>query len=127
MIRSNTVRATALLALTIGLALPAKAAPSTAAGEISVAQVVDLLQRSPSDPAARNAALAYLAGVGETAGLLVAEAGRRVPAAIACSRPLALSSAAVLAALSRVDEGRWDRTAATPIIVEDMLRRADCR
>lgn len=123
----NTLRAAALLALSLGLAFPVQAAPSTPAGEISVAQVLDLLERSPTDNAARNAAMAYLAGVGETTGLLVAEAGRRTPATIACTRPLALSSAAVLAALSRVEKGNWDQTAATPILVDDMLRRAGCR
>ena len=123
----NTLRAAALLALSLGLALPAQAAPSTPDGEISVAQVVDLLERSPTDNAARNAAMAYLAGVGETTGLLVAEAGRRAPASITCIRPLALSSAAVLAALSRVEKGTRDKTAATPILVDDMLRRAGCR
>jgi len=123
----NTLRAAALLALSLGLALPAQAAPSTPDGEISVAQVVDLLERSATDNAARNAAMAYLAGVGETTGLLVAEAGRRAPASITCIRPLALSSAAVLAALSRVEKGTRDKTAATPILVDDMLRRAGCR
>ncbi len=123
----NTLRAAALLALSLGLASPGQAAPSTPAGEISVAQVVDLLERSPTDNAARNAAMAYLAGVGETTGLLVAEVGRRAPASIACTRPLALSSAAVLAALSRVEKGTRDKTAATPILVDDMLRRAGCR
>ena len=123
----NTLRAAALLALSLGLASPGQAAPSTPAGEISVAQVLDLLERSATDNAARNTAMAYLAGVGETAGLLVAEAERRAPASIACTRPLALSSAAVLATLARVDKGTWDKTAATPILVDDMLRRAGCR
>ncbi|MBB3773592.1 hypothetical protein FHS55_004234 [Angulomicrobium tetraedrale] len=117
---------TALLALSLGLALPAQANPSTLTGAISVAQVVDLIQRSPQDNAARNAAMAYLAGVGETTGLLVAEAGQRSSVSIACARPLGISSSAALAALSRADKGTWDKTAATPILVEDMLSRAGC-
>lgn len=122
----NAMR-TALLALSLGLALPAQAVPTTPAGAISVAQVVDLIQRSSKDSAARNAAMAYLAGVGETAGLLVAEARRRGLPGVACARPLGISSAAALAALFRTDKGKWGKTAATPILVDDMLNRAGCR
>lgn len=117
----------ALIALSLALAMPAEATPSTSAGAISVAQVVDLIQRAPKDNAARNAAMAYLAGVGETTGLLVAEAGRRSRTSIVCARPLGISSTAALAVLSRAEKGAWSETAATPILVEDMLSRAGCR
>jgi len=117
----------ALLALSLGLALPAQAVSSTPNGAISVAQVVDLIQRSPKDIAARNAAMAYLAGVGEATGLLVAEAKRRGLPGITCARPLGISNTAALAALSREEKGKWGKTAATPILVDDMLRRAGCR
>ena len=120
-------RRTALVALSLGLALPANAVPSTPTGSISVAQVVDLIQRSPTDNAARNAAMAYLAGLGETTGLLVAEARRRGVAGVSCAKPLGISSAAALAALSRTDKGKWSKTAATPLLVDDMLSRAGCR
>lgn len=122
----NAIR-TALLALPLGLALPAHATPTTPTGAISVAQVVDLIQRAPKDNAARNAAMAYLAGVGEATGLLVAEAGQRSSVSLTCDRPLGMSSGAALAALSRADRAQWDKTAATPILVEDMLNRAGCR
>jgi len=122
----NAMRA-ALLAFSLGLALPAEAVPTTPTGAISVAQVMDLIQRSPKDNAARNAAMAYLAGIGETTGLLVAEARRRGLAGVACARPLGISSAAALAALFRTDKGKWGKTAATPILVDDMLNRAGCR
>lgn len=117
----------ALFVLSLGLALPAHAVPTTPAGAISVAQVVDLIQRSPKDNAARNAAMAYLAGVGEATGLLVVEARRRGHPGVTCTRPLAISSTAALAALSREEKGKWGKTAATPILVDDMLRRAGCR
>lgn len=117
----------ALLVLSLGLALPAQAISSTPNGAISVAQVVDLIQRSPKDNAARNAAMAYLAGVGEATGLLVAKARRRGHPGVTCARPLGISSTAALAALSREEKGKWGRTAATPILVDDMLRRAGCR
>ncbi|WP_371345945.1 hypothetical protein [Ancylobacter sp. IITR112] len=126
----------ALLALALGVCLPAYATPtrstpttsipSTSTGAISIAQVVDLIQRAPNDNAARNAATAYLAGVGEATGVLVAEAGRRAAIGLTCARPLGMSSAAALAALSRIDKGRWSQTAATPILVDDMLGRAGC-
>jgi len=116
-----------LLTLSLGLALPAQAIPSTAMGAISVAQIVDLIQRSPKDNEARNAAMAYLAGVGETAGLLVAEARRRSTVGVTCARPLGISSNAALAALVRADKRTWHKAAATPILVEDMLSRAGCR
>lgn len=117
----------ALLTLSVGLAFPAHATPSTPSGTISVAQVVELLQRAPKDNAARNAAMAYLAGVGEATGLLVAEAGRRGDVTLTCARPLGISSAAALAALSSVDQASRDKTAATPILIDDMLSRAGCR
>ena len=111
----------------LGVPLPAQAMPSTAAGEISIAQVVDLIQRSSTDNAARNAAMAYLAGVGEATGLLVKEARTRASDGIICARPLGMSSDAALAALSRTDKARWQQTAATPILVNDMMARAGCR
>lgn len=115
------------VAISLGLAFPSQAVPTTGKGEISVAQVIDLIQRSSRDNAARNAAMAYLAGVGETTGLLVGEAGRRASDSITCARPLGISSDAALAALSRTKKGKRDETAATPILVEDMLSRAGCR
>ncbi|SHO66036.1 hypothetical protein SAMN02745172_02686 [Pseudoxanthobacter soli DSM 19599] len=119
-------RLATLLTLSLGLALPAQATPSTPTGAISVAQVVELIERAPTDNAARNAAMAYLAGVGETTGLLVAEAGRRSSIRMTCSRPLGISSDAALAAFARTDKATWGKTAATPILVEDMLSRAGC-
>ncbi len=113
--------------LALGLAVPAQATPSTPTGAISVAQVVELIQRAPKDNAARNAAMAYLAGVGEATGMLVEEAARRSSGSITCSSPISISSAAALAALARTGQAQWEKTAATPILVEDMLTRAGCR
>lgn len=123
-----TIRpATIAILLSIALCLPAQSAPSTSAGQISVAQVIDLIQRSPSDNGARNAAMAYLSGVGEATGLLIASARERASDSIVCSGALGMSSQAALAALSRLDPQSWAETAATPILVDDMLARADCR
>lgn len=123
-----TIKSTILISLAcLSFALPATAAPSTAAGEISVAQVVDLIEHSSTDNAARNAAIAYLAGVGETTGLLMGKVSAHAPDAVTCARPLGISSEAALAALSRTDKARRKETAATPILVNDMLNRAGCR
>ncbi len=115
------------LAACLAVAAPAQAAPSTPSGKISVAQAVELIQRSSTDNAARNATLAYLGGVGETVSLMIAEAGRRQPGAITCARPLGISGEAALAALMRTDQNLWSQTAATPLLVEDMLSRGGCR
>ena len=128
MVREMNMKYAALLVgIFLGIGLPAQAAPSTRDGEISVAQVAELIQRSSSDNAARNAAMAYLAGVGETTGLLIAEAERRTPGSITCTAPLGISSDTAFAALSRMDRGKWGQTAATPILVNDMLSRAGYR
>lgn len=119
--------ATCLLAITFGLACSVQAAPSTPNGEISAAQVIEMIQRAPKDKAARNAAMAYLAGVGETTGLLVAQARQRSTASITCTKPLGISGEAALTALLRLDQKVWAKTAATPILVDDMLKRAGCR
>jgi hypothetical protein len=117
-------RAVLLLALTLGLAAPAMALPSTDNGQISVAQVVDLIQRAPSENAARNAAIAYLAGVGETAAVLLVEAQRL---GTSCSAPIGVSTDAALAVLSKTPEAKRGHTPATPILVFDLLDRAGCR
>ncbi len=117
-----------LFALTL-MPLAAGAAPSTGTGQISVAQVNDLLSRAPQDRAVRNALVAYLAGVGETAGLLVGEAGRLGVTSYACQNPLSIGDDVVRAALvaAAPDKTSWMRTPATPIIVADMLHRAGCK
>lgn len=123
-----TMKCTTLISLAcLSFALPAMAAPSTTAGEISVAQVVELIQSSTTDNAARNAATGYLAGLGEATGLMIERANVRAPDSITCTRPLGISDDAALAALSRTDKTKWKQTAATPILVNDMLSRAGCR
>lgn len=82
--------------------------------------MVELIEKSDSDTAARNAAVAYLAGVGETVGIMIAEAG-------ACHTTLSLSSDAAIAAVSGIDRAKWVETPATPLLVSDMLSRAGCR
>ncbi|GGF40153.1 chlorophyllide reductase subunit BchY [Youhaiella tibetensis] len=94
------------------------AAPSTDRGQISVAQVREMLEAAPSKPQARQLLVAYLAGVGETAGLLAK-----------CSKSLNLDIDLVASALEAgaPDASRWSQTPATPIIVADLVARGGCR
>lgn len=110
-------------------AVPAIAAPSTSKGQVSVAQLDELLSRAADDNAVRNALVAYLAGVGETAGLLLGEANALGKSSVACANPLSISDSAARSALAAAgtDSSKWRETPATPILVADMLRRAGCK
>ncbi|WP_257169837.1 chlorophyllide reductase [Bradyrhizobium sp. SRS-191] len=101
---------------------PSTAAPSTSRGLISVAQVVQMLEKAPTDRTAQQVLTAYLAGVGEAAGA-VASMGRAT-----CRTSLNLSTADVGQALSSAAAGQAAaETPATPLIVRDMLDRAGCK
>ncbi|MDH7795439.1 MULTISPECIES: hypothetical protein [unclassified Beijerinckia] len=120
----SRIFATALLAasaLTCLAILPAKAAPSTSRGEISVAQVMEMLDKAPHEATARQVLVAYLAGVGETTGVLI-RAARTT-----CQGPLALTDRAAHQALkAAARQGNSAETAATPLLVDDMIKRAGC-
>lgn len=124
--KHNSVHAVAII-LALSMA-PALAAPSTSQGQISVAQVLELLEKSGSDSAARNAVVAYLAGVGETAGLLMADERVQRAGLIQCKTALSLADTNVVAALKAAapDGATWEQTPATPIILIDMFARAGC-
>ena len=108
----------------------AVAAPSTARGQISVAQVMEMLSKAPAETPARHTLIAYLAGVGEAAGTLIdAAVAGEGPRLAACKGKLNLDDASVRRALERSapNRERWVETAATPVIVRDMLERAGCK
>jgi hypothetical protein len=127
----NFLRSTILpaaLLLCAGLLLaPAHAAPSTSRGNISVAQAIEMIDKAESDPAARQNAMAYLFGVGETVGFIVSQSnlGAALPK---CQTSFSLDTTQVAAALraGAPDEAQWNETMATPIIVTDLLTRAGC-
>ncbi|MGY4303662.1 hypothetical protein ACVIJ6_000905 [Bradyrhizobium sp. USDA 4369] len=101
---------------------PSFAAPSTSRGLISVTQVIQMLEKAPTDRTAQQVLTAYLAGVGEAAGA-VASMGRAT-----CRTSLNLSAAHVGQALSSAAAGQdAAETPATPLIVRDMLDRAGCK
>jgi hypothetical protein len=108
-------------AVLMGVA-PLSAAPSTSRGQISVAQVMEMLEKAPTEKAAQQVLTAYLAGVGETASM-VAGTGGALP--IGCKSVLTLNDRNVRQALAASGNVSAE-TAATPLIVRDMLSRAGC-
>lgn len=115
-------------ALLVAPALSVEAASSTSKGQISVAQVVELLNGAETDPRSRQILTAYLAGLGETAGMMIDNAGD-FGASVSCDGPLVLDTRQVSDALAAAagDQSTWIETAATPIILADLVQRAGCR
>lgn len=101
---------------------------STSRGQISVTQARAMLDQARSNPAARQVLTAYLAGIGETAGTMIDAAGQAMQT-LACQGRLSLDDKSALRALeaSAPDPAVWTETAATPLILRDMLKRASCR
>lgn len=122
-----------LRSLTLVLALmaaPALAAtPSTSTGQISVAQVMDVIDRSGSDGDAAMLLAAYLGGLGETAGILLSATDSSGKRYVTCERSMALDAGLVTAVLRKAapDKGSWTETPATPLIVSALVDRAGCR
>ena len=119
-------------AIFVGIAagtVMASAESSTSRGQISVAQVRTMLDQAATNPIARQTLTAYLAGAGETAGWLVDAAAERGLPPQPCARRLSLDDKTVRQVLERSASNASlpAETAATPLIVRDMLKRAGCR
>lgn len=112
--------------LAIGTSM-ASAESSTSRGQISVAQAMVILDTAATNPAARQTLVAYLAGTGETAGWLLDAATDQGLLRHSCARRLSLDDKSARAALAGTAPGLAAETAATPLIVADMLKRAGCR
>ncbi|KRB26828.1 MULTISPECIES: hypothetical protein [Mesorhizobium] len=119
----------AAIGATVAFALPvaAVALPSTAMGQVSVAQVMEMIARVDSSPIAKQTLVAYVAGVGEAAGVIVDTIGGSHM--VSCKTALRLDTGSVRAALETGAPSRsnWSETPATPLIVADMVKRAGCR
>ena len=100
---------------------------STSRGQISVAQVRAMLDQAATNPTARQTLTAYLAGAGETAGWLLDAAADQGLKLDSCTRRLSLDDKAARQALETGTSSGAAETAATPLIVRDMLKRAGCR
>jgi len=97
------------------------AAPTTSRGQISVAQVVEMLEKASTDRTARQVLTSYLAGVGEAASAVVSMGSA------SCRTSLSLNAATVGQTIRSAAGGRdAGETPATPLIVRDMLNRAGC-
>lgn len=98
----------------------AQAQSDQAGATLSVAQVVQMLDQAPRNPVAHQVLVAYLAGVGEAAGVMIDMA--KTP----CKQPLSLSAEDVKRVMASVSVGKSAATSATPLIVCEMIARARC-
>ena len=86
-----------------------------------------MLDQAATNPTARQTLIAYLAGTGETAGWLLDATKDQGSPRHPCARPLSIDDKSARRALERSTPGLAAETAATPLIVADMLKRAGCR
>ena len=114
----------AISLVAFGLSFLPQSPVAAPAGPLSVAKILDLFDTVETDPEAGKLLFAYLSGIGESTGVLVAKAGQ-FGADLKCTHPLTLGADSVQAALRRAG-GAPDQRAATPVIIEDMLQRAGC-
>lgn len=118
------------IAGTVALSILPNAAfalPSTAKGQISVAQVMEMMAKADSSTVAKQVLVAYVAGVGESAGVVLDTMGNNAP--VSCRQAFSLDTASVRTALENgaPKQQSWAQTPATPLIVADMIKRAGCR
>lgn len=118
------------IAGTVALSILPNAAfalPSTAKGQISVAQVMEMMAKADSSTVAKQVLIAYVAGVGESAGVVLDTMGKN--ASVSCRQAFSLDTASLRTALENgaPKQQSWAQTPATPLIVADMIKRAGCR
>ena len=118
------------IAGTVALSILPNAAfalPSTAKGQISVAQVMEMMAKADSSTVAKQVLVAYVAGVGESAGVVLDTMGKNAP--VSCRQAFSLDTASLRTALESgaPKQQSWAQTPATPLIVADMIKRAGCR
>ena len=115
------IRSSLIALLLIAAAAPAIAAtPSTSKGQISVAQVMEMLDRAGTDKQAGQLLYAYLGGVGESAGVLLNATDAKGKPYVTCSKPMGLTNGAP-------NNKSWGETAATPLLVNALVSLAGCR
>lgn len=108
--------------------LSAKAGEPTPEGRISVAQVVEMAGKAKENPMAMQVLMAYLGGVGETAGILLSAKDANGRAYVTCRHKFSMDESSMVAALKSVapDAASQAVTAATPILVNVIVTRAEC-
>jgi len=126
----SRIRLSLLALLLVAVTAPAIAATSsTSKGQISVAQVMQMLDRARSDQHAGQLLQAYLGGVGESAGVLLNATDAKGKPYVSCSKPMALNAGLVSDVLANgaPNAKSWGETAATPLLVNALVSMADCR
>jgi hypothetical protein len=126
----SRIRLSLLALLLVATTAPAIAATaSTSKGQISVAQVMQMLDRAGSDKHAGQLLQAYLGGVGESAGVLLNATDANGKPYVTCSKPMALDSGLVRDVLANgaPNTKNWGETAATPLLVNALVDMAGCR
>jgi len=126
----SRIRLPLLAMLLVAAAAPAIAATaSTSKGQISVAQVMQMLDRADGDKHAGQLLQAYLGGVGESAGVLVNATNAKGKPYVSCTGPMGLNAGMVRDVLTNgaPDKQSWGETAATPLIVNALVSMAGCR
>lgn len=113
----------------VGLSVfSAKAGEPTPDGRISVAQVMEMAGKAKENPMAMQVLMAYLTGVGETAGILLSAKGPNGQAYVSCRGELSMDESAMVAALEGAapDAASQAVTAATPVLVNVIMMRGKC-
>jgi len=126
----SRIRLPLLALLLVAASAPAIAATSsTSKGQISVAQVMQMLDRAGSDKHAGQLLQAYLGGVGESAGVLLNATDAKGKPYVSCSKPMGLNAGLVRDVLANgaPDAKSWGETAATPLLVNALVSMAGCR
>lgn len=126
----SRIRLSLLALLLVAASAPAIAATSsTSKGQISVAQVMQMLDRAGSDKHAGQLLQAYLGGVGESAGVLLNATDAKGKPYVSCSKPMGLNAGLVRDVLANgaPDAKSWGETAATPLLVNALVSMAGCR
>lgn len=120
------------IAMAAMVALPmlsntAVALPSTAKGQVSVAQVMEMIAKAGSSSVAKQVLVAYVAGVGESAGAILDTMGDDAP--VSCRQAFSLDTGSLRIVLENgaPKQQSWAQTPATPLIIADMIKRAGCR
>lgn len=126
----SRTRLSLLALLLVAATAPAIAATaSSSKGQISVAQVMQMLDRAGSDKHAGQLLSAYLGGVGESAGVLLNATDAKGKPYVTCSKPMALDAGLVRDVLANgaPNTKSWGETAATPLLVNALVNMAGCR
>lgn len=89
---------------------------------------MEMAGKAKENPMAMQVLMAYLTGVGETAGILLSAKGPNGQAYVTCRGELSMDESAMVAALEGAapDAASQAVTAATPVLVNVIMMRGKC-